>query len=34
MSPDEVYEQFKNDPILPWFRKDIKKQFEKAKNKK
>ena len=34
LNPDEVYEQFKNDPILPWFPEDIKKQLEEAKNKK
>ena len=34
LNPDQVYEQFKTDPILPWFPEDIKKQLEEAKNKK
>lgn len=29
--PDEVYEQYKNNPVLPWFPEDIKKQLEEAK---
>ena len=34
LSPDEVYEQFKNNPILPWFPEDVKKHLEEAKIKK
>ena len=33
LTPDEVYEQYKNDPVLPWFPEDIKKQLEEAKAK-
>lgn len=34
LNPCEVYEQYKKDPILPWFPEDIKKQLEDAKAKK
>ncbi len=33
LTPDEVYEQYKNDPVLPWFPENIKKQLEEAKAK-
>ena len=33
LTPDEVYEQYKNDPVLPWFPENIKKQLEEAKTK-
>ncbi len=33
LTPDEVYEQYRNDPVLPWFPEDIKKQLEEAKAK-
>ena len=33
LTPDEVYEQYKNDPVLPWFPEDIKRQLEEAKAK-
>lgn len=31
LTPDEVYEQYKNDPVLPWFPEDIKQQLEEVK---
>lgn len=34
LTPNEVFEQYKNDPILPWFPEDIKKQLEEVKAKK
>ena len=34
LNPEEVFEQYKNDPVLPWFPEDIKKQLEDVKNKK
>ncbi|WP_370900686.1 hypothetical protein [Chryseobacterium gossypii] len=34
LDPDEVYEQYKYDPVLPWFPEDIKKQLEGVKAKK
>lgn len=34
LNPEEVYEQYKNDPVLPWFPEKIKKELEKAKTKK
>lgn len=34
LNPDEVFEQYKNDPVLPWFPEDIKKQLEEVKAKK
>ncbi|WP_157444259.1 MULTISPECIES: hypothetical protein [unclassified Chryseobacterium] len=33
LNPDEVYEQYKQDPVLPWFPEDIKKQLQEAKAK-
>ncbi|MBD3907191.1 hypothetical protein NAL32_18850 [Chryseobacterium sp. Ch-15] len=33
LNPDEVYEQYKQDPVLPWFPEDIKKQLKEAKAK-
>ena len=34
LTPDAVYEQYKTDPVLPWFPEDIKKQLEEAKEAK
>lgn len=34
LSPDEVYEQYKQDPVLPWFPEGIKKQLQEVKAKK
>lgn len=34
LSPDVVYGQYKNDPVLPWFPDDVKKQLEEVKAKK
>lgn len=34
INPDEVYEQYKINPVLPWFPEEIKKQLEEAKSKK
>lgn len=35
LSPDAVYEQYKTDPVLPWFpEKDIKKKLEEVKAQK
>lgn len=34
LNPDEIYEQYKNDPVLPWFPEDVKKQLEEVKAKK
>jgi len=31
--PDEVYEQYKQDPVLHWFPEDIKKQLQEVKEK-
>ncbi|MGL6126640.1 hypothetical protein [Chryseobacterium artocarpi] len=31
LNPDEVFEQYKNDPVLPWFPDDIKKRLEEVK---
>jgi len=28
-----VYEQYKQDPVLPWFPEDIKKQLREVKEK-
>lgn len=33
LSPDEVFEKYKEDPVLPWFTEDIKKQLEEIKGK-
>lgn len=33
-NPDEVFEQYKNDPVLPWFPDDIKRQLEEVKARK
>ncbi|WP_262148466.1 hypothetical protein [Chryseobacterium foetidum] len=33
LNPDEVYEQYKQNPILPWFPENIKKQLEDVKVK-
>lgn len=30
-TPDYLFEQFKKDPVLPWFPENIKKQLEKVK---
>lgn len=32
LKPDEIYEQFKEDPVLPWFPQEIKKQLEEVKD--
>ncbi|WP_312302737.1 hypothetical protein [Chryseobacterium sp.] len=34
LNPDEVFEQYKNDPVLPWFPDDIKRQLEEVKARK
>lgn len=34
LNPDEIYEEYKQNPILPWFPEDIKKQLEEVKAKK
>jgi len=34
LNPDVVFEQYKNDPVLPWFPEDIKKQLEEVKKQK
>ena len=34
LSPDAVYEQYKTDPVLPWFPEDIKKKLEEVKAQK
>ena len=34
LSPNEVYEQYKINPVLPWFPEDIKKQLKEIKTKK
>ena len=34
LNPDAVFEQYKNDPVLPWFPEDIKKQLEEVKKQK
>ncbi|WP_343681545.1 hypothetical protein [Chryseobacterium arthrosphaerae] len=34
LNPDEVFEQYKNDPVLPWFPDDIKRQLEEVRAKK
>lgn len=34
LTPDEVYEQYKNDPVLPWFPEEVKKQLEEVKKQK
>ena len=34
LSPDAVFEQYKNDPVLSWFPEDIKKQLEGVKKQK
>ena len=31
LNPDVVFEQYKNDPVLPWFPENIKKQLEEVK---
>jgi len=33
LNPDEIYEQYKQNPVLPWFPEDIKKQLEEVKAK-
>lgn len=33
LNPDEIYEQYKQNPILPWFPENIKKQLEEVKVK-
>lgn len=33
LNPDEVYEQYKENPILPWFPEDIKKQLKEVKSR-
>ena len=32
LNPDEVYEQFKQDPVLDWFPEDVKKQLNQVKS--
>ncbi|WP_262148472.1 hypothetical protein [Chryseobacterium foetidum] len=34
LNPDEVYEQYKQNPVLLWFPEDIKKQLEEIKKQK
>ncbi len=34
LTPDAVFEQYKNNPVLPWFPEDIKKQLEEVKKQK
>ncbi|MEE6130387.1 hypothetical protein V2E39_23515 [Chryseobacterium arthrosphaerae] len=34
LNPDEVFEQYKNDPVLPWFPDNIKRQLEEVKARK
>jgi len=34
LTPDAVFEQYKNDPVLSWFPEDIKKQLEEVKKEK
>lgn len=34
LNPDEIYQQYKNDPVLPWFPEDVKKQLEQVKVRK
>lgn len=34
LTPDDVFEQYQNGPVLPWFPEDIKKQLEEVKAKK
>lgn len=34
LSPDAVYEQYKTNPVLPWFPENIKKQLEEVKKQK
>lgn len=34
INPDEIFEQYKNDPVLPWFPEDIKRQLIEVKEKK
>lgn len=31
LTPNEVFEQYKNDPVLPWFPDEIKKQLREVK---
>ncbi|MDR2237202.1 MAG: hypothetical protein LBE92_13860 [Chryseobacterium sp.] len=33
-TPDYLFEQFKDNPILPWFPEDVKQQLEEIKSKK
>ncbi len=33
LGPDEIYQSFKENPILPWFPEEIKKQMKEAKKK-
>lgn len=33
LNPDEIYQQYKQDPVLPWFPEEIKKQLEEVKAK-
>ncbi|SUX48333.1 hypothetical protein [Chryseobacterium indoltheticum] len=33
LNPNEVYEQYKQDPVLPWFPEDIKNQLREVKEK-
>ena len=32
LNPEEVFEQYKNDPVLPWFLEDIKKRIKEQKS--
>ncbi len=34
LNRDEVCEQYKLDPVLPWFPEDVKKQLQETKEKK
>lgn len=34
LTPDNVFEQYQNDPVLPWFPEEIKKQLEEIKKQK
>ena len=34
LTPDALFEQYKTDPVLPWFPEEIKKQLEEVKKSK
>ena len=33
LNPDEVYEEFKQDPVLDWFPEDVKNKLETVKSR-